>query len=245
MSYLDAAINKILAMVDKKVKEIEAFRAIVVSTSGGKVQIAKLESTASPGSEMYARVAGFSVAPNDEVLVIPVGSARKYVIVGKLQRTSPTGYTLDSDFIGQNLDVLDIDAEDITADSIDVDLATVDVTNSRSYRTSGGTPSISAGAAAGSTATASIVSGNDSSGVLQVVPSGTGIAAGAIFTLTFNQNRSNSNYAVILAPGSAAARTLGLHLGASSRSTTATTVTTATALTSGQTYQWHYWIVGG
>ena len=241
MSSLDSLINKLLGTIGNKIAEIEAFRAIVVSTSNGKVQIAKIEAGGTPHNELYARVLGFSVAPGDEVLVMPVGSARKYVIVGKLQRSTPTGLSVDAPFTtidinGGTIDTVTI--TDATINNPDIDGADIS-----SLRTVGTSPTITKLTAGGSTGTVSIPGGNDIAGICQITPSGTGIAAGAVFTINFATAKANGNYAVLLTPGSSAARTYGNHLGASSRSSTKVEISVATALTSGSNYQWHYLII--
>lgn len=104
------------------------------------------------------------------------------------------------------------------------------------------TPTYTLLAAAGATATAAIT-GNDDTMQVQIVPSGAGIAAGSVITITFGAARASSNYAVLVSPNSSAARTLGGVVGGTSRGTGGFDLATATALTSGSTYQWSVRVV--
>lgn len=83
---LDALLARLDALVAKRVAQVEPFRAVVKSvTGGGLVTIRRVESAADDAEE-YARVAGFTLAVNDEVVCILV--AGKPVVVGRLQRTA-------------------------------------------------------------------------------------------------------------------------------------------------------------
>lgn len=106
------------------------------------------------------------------------------------------------------------------------------------------TNTIAAGAAAGNTATVALT-GDDYDGTIEVVPGGAGIAAGVICTVTFGVQRPTTEYTWIMSPASAAARTLGMVVGRSTRNQGSVVISTAVALTAGQTYQWDYHSVQG
>jgi hypothetical protein len=82
--------------------------------------------------------------------------------------------------------------------------------------------------------------GNDTEGVIQLTPGGTGITTGTQLTVTFAAARSTGNYAVLLTPMSSAARTAGWNVGPASRTTTGWALTSGVALSSGSVYQWSY-----
>lgn len=107
-------------------------------------------------------------------------------------------------------------------------------------RSASATPTFTALTAAGSTAVATSSAGDDTSGAIQLVPSGAGITTGAILDITWAVAKPSSSYSCQLTPGSTAARTLGMFLGTNARSTTVWQIATNVALTSGSTYVWHY-----
>lgn len=98
-------------------------------------------------------------------------------------------------------------------------------------------PTIAANANAGTTGAATI-SGRDDAMQIQVIPGGTGIAAGVQCTVTFAAPMATSSYLVLVTPNSSAARTLGGVVGPISRGTTSFDFDSNAALTSGSTYQW-------
>lgn len=102
-------------------------------------------------------------------------------------------------------------------------------------------PSQAVQAAAGTTATGSIT-GTDICGQIQVIPGGTGIAAGTIIRITLGSAMPSANYVVMITPASNAARSLAGVVGVTNRNTGTFDLDTRTALTSGQTYQWHYFV---
>lgn len=110
--------------------------------------------------------------------------------------------------------------------------------------TSGTAPTVTALAAAGSTAAVTGIAGNGICGTFTLTPGGAGITTGAVVTITFATARPDTSYAVFLTPMSSAARTLGLVIGGTNRTTTAVDLATQTALTSGSAYSWAYFISG-
>lgn len=107
-------------------------------------------------------------------------------------------------------------------------------------RSAAATPTFTALTAAGSTAVTTSSAGDDTSGAIQLVPSGAGITTGAILDITWSVAKPSASYSCQLTPGSGAARTLGIVLGTNARSTTVWQIATSVALTSGSTYVWHY-----
>jgi hypothetical protein len=108
----------------------------------------------------------------------------------------------------------------------------------------GPTPTVVPLTAAGSTATANIEAGHDNNFTVRVLPSGTGITTGNIFTVTFAVPRGTSNYSVHVSPGSSDARVLGGVVGRAARTGDTLTVATAAALTTGGSYHWDIAIGG-
>lgn len=188
------------------------------AASAGLTTIKRIEAASADG-EAYARIAGFQINDQDEVMFLEIAGGGALVL-GKLQRAAPTLYQTDA--------ALAVGG---------------DLTLTRHLLTSTTVPSVAADAAAGTTATAAI-SGTDVAMQVQIVPGGTGIATGAIFTVTFGANMPSSNYDVFVAPNSSAARTLGIVLGVTSRGAGGFDVSTSVALTSGSTYQWGLHVVG-
>lgn len=93
---------------------------------------------------------------------------------------------------------------------------------------------------AGTTGSTSGSVGNDSVGMIQLVPGGTGIASGAQVIVTFDEALPDTNYRVAIQPASSAARTAGAGVGPTGRTTGGWTLTAGSALTSGSTYLWFY-----
>lgn len=108
--------------------------------------------------------------------------------------------------------------------------------------TTGTAPTIAVGSGAGSTGTAVLISGNDLVGQIRIVPGGTGIIAGTMFTFTFAAPKSSSNYVVMLTPASAAARNRP-DVGPTARTPTSWSFVSETAFTTGLTYQYQYNII--
>lgn len=101
-------------------------------------------------------------------------------------------------------------------------------------------PTIVKNANLGTTGTASILSGNDSDFVVEMVPGGSSIAAGDQAAVTFSVERPDSGYTVQITPLSTQAAALAAPvLRATSRGGSGFTLARATtAFTSGQTLQW-------
>ena len=110
--------------------------------------------------------------------------------------------------------------------------------------TSGTAPTITALAAAGSTAAVTGIAGNGICGVFTLTPGGAGITTGGVVQITFAVARPDTSYALFLTPLSSAARTLGGVIGPTNRTTTTVDLATQTALTSGSAYTWGWFIVG-
>jgi hypothetical protein len=95
---------------------------------------------------------------------------------------------------------------------------------------------------AGTTAAVSASWGNDTAGIIELVPGGAGIAAGSLVQVTFAVDHNDAMYIVQITPLSTAAVTLG-GVSPTSRSATGWNLRTAGAPTSGSTYQWQYFVV--
>lgn len=84
MSYLDNALQRIGQMLDDRLRARDPFRAIVTGVSDGMVTIRRLEATTGE-TELRARLPGWNLAADDEVLCLPVSG--KPVILGPIQRS--------------------------------------------------------------------------------------------------------------------------------------------------------------
>jgi len=110
-----------------------------------------------------------------------------------------------------------------------------------------GTPSTSsaAGAAIGSTGTATLASGStDESGQVTVTPGGSGITTGACAAITFGKNKRNCFPTITPANAAAAAIMQTDGIIPASTSATGFSISCGTALTSGTAYQFNYLCVG-
>lgn len=89
MALLDAAIQAIYRYVDTRVESVRPFRAIVIGQANGMVQIRRIGDPGGGETALRARVAGFDLETNDEVLCSRVTDGIP-VVVGKLQRSVPS-----------------------------------------------------------------------------------------------------------------------------------------------------------
>lgn len=91
-SLIDLAIKKLYQYVDQRVEDVRPFRAIVTGQSSGMVQIRRLHSSTAE-TALRARVAGFDLTTNDEVLCVPMADGIP-IVVGKVQRSTPTSHAV-------------------------------------------------------------------------------------------------------------------------------------------------------
>lgn len=84
MSNLNTFMQRLSQMVDDRLRARDPFRAIVTGVSGGMVTIRRLEA-ASGETELRARLPGWKLSTDDEVLCLPVNG--KPVILGPIQRS--------------------------------------------------------------------------------------------------------------------------------------------------------------
>ena len=84
---LDALTARIDNLIEKRAAKLEPFRATVKAVGTGLVTIRRPEASADDDEE-YARVAGFTLQVNDEVLCLPTSG--KPVVIGRLQRAAIT-----------------------------------------------------------------------------------------------------------------------------------------------------------
>jgi hypothetical protein len=110
------------------------------------------------------------------------------------------------------------------------------------------TPTIAAGAGAGTSPTVSI-SGTDTNGVITVTAGASPATGATIVTVTFSAARAAAPKTVLLTPAEANAAALTgttqVFAGAAGISTTAFTVTSGSAaLTATTTYKWNYLVLG-
>ena len=185
---LDAALNKLDAVIARRLEHVGCFRAIVTAIDGGLISLRRVGATTAD-SQKYPSLARLRLVVDDEVLVAQINGAP--VVVDRINRSAAA------------------------------------------------TPSLTLGAAAGSTAPG-LITGSDRSGVLQITPGGTGITTGSLATITFARTLGAANIAFVMTPASSAARTLGMVLGTSTKTTTTILISTSVALTSGSNYQWNY-----
>lgn len=91
---LDSALKRVFAYVDTSVGDVRAFRAIVTGQSNGMVQIRRIHASTAE-TALRARVVGFDLQNGDEVLCLPMADGLP-VVVGLLQRATPSSYTLST-----------------------------------------------------------------------------------------------------------------------------------------------------
>lgn len=93
----------ILSLVRKEItNDITPYRAIVTGQSGGMVQFRPIEA-ATAATQLYARIAGFSLTIGDEIMVI---GRKNPIVLGRIQRTAPASFALDASFDGQTSQVV-------------------------------------------------------------------------------------------------------------------------------------------
>lgn len=123
MNLLDAAIKQIYKYVDARIDDARPFRAIVTGQSGGMVQIRRLYAT-SGETALRARVVGFDLATNDEVLCVPMADGLP-LVVGKIQRASAVSQGLSAGLTSLNTPY----TEDVTISNSAVTASTTDTAN--------------------------------------------------------------------------------------------------------------------
>lgn len=185
---LDAALNKLDAVIARRLERVACFRAVVTAVDGGLISLRRVGATTAD-SQTYPSLARLRLVVDDEVLVARLNGAP--VVIDRINRSAAA------------------------------------------------TPSLALGAAAGATATG-LITGSDRSGLLQITPSGAGIAAGSLATITFARALGSANLAFVMTPASSAARSLGMVLGTSTKTATSVLIATSVALTAGSNYQWNY-----
>lgn len=109
-------------------------------------------------------------------------------------------------------------------------------------RSAAASPTFTAQAAAGSTATTTGAEGTDTAGTIRVNPSGAGITTGTIVRVTFAVPRPSDNYVVIFSNASADTRALDLPQSIGGKTVDRFDLATNTALTTGGDYRWDYFV---
>ncbi len=106
------------------------------------------------------------------------------------------------------------------------------------------TPTFAAQAAAGSTAATTGSAGDDTSGTIILLPSGTGITTGTILRITFAVARPSATFSISLTNASADARAMSLSavVSVGAKTTAKFDIATASALTTGLDYRLDYHI---
>lgn len=104
-SLIDIAIKKLYGYVDQRVEDVRPFRAIVIGQSSGMVQIRRIHSTTGE-TALRARVVGFDLATNDEVLCVPMADGIP-VVIGKVQRSTAASLGLSAGLKSLNTPYLD------------------------------------------------------------------------------------------------------------------------------------------
>lgn len=107
----------------------------------------------------------------------------------------------------------------------------------------GSLPTLTVGAAIGSTGTATFDYGNDTRGCIKFTPGGTGITSGVVFQLNFNVARANAFYTVLFSAADSDAAGLSLWSNQAGQSNTTFSVRSNTVVVSGTEYRLNYWIV--
>lgn len=97
MAIIDNVMERLERLVDRKIEAVAPFRAIVTGVSGGMVTIKRLGVTTGE-TELRARVVGFDLDADDEVLCVLVNG--KPVVVGEIQRNPLEQLTIGGDTVG-------------------------------------------------------------------------------------------------------------------------------------------------
>jgi hypothetical protein len=108
--------------------------------------------------------------------------------------------------------------------------------------TLGSAPSITANASAGTGRTASIVRGNDTSGLIRL-NTGTSAGPGLQFTVTFNVARPTANYQVLLQAADVDAAALQFYVNESTSTTGGFGVHFITDPPDSTSFDFYYWII--
>jgi hypothetical protein len=227
-----------MALADDRSK---AFQAIAegVADASGLITIQRIESL-NPDLEHYGRLRGFATADQDYVLCLETRGGGT-VVLGTLQNTAPSGYSLDAGL------TISTGNETITTGNLTVTAGTLAVGSSSTLsgflRYGGaGAASVAALSGAGTTGATSSVAGGAFMGDFNLIPGGTGIAAGALIQVNFGTTLADANYAAILVPRNANASGVPWYLG--TRATTSVAFNSNSALTTGQTYAFSFYVIG-
>jgi hypothetical protein len=92
MSHLNTIMQRLTEMIEDRLRTRDPFRAIVTGIDGGMVTIRRLEA-ATGETELRARIPGWHLAADDEVLCLPVNG--KPVILGPIQRSTTVTQSLE------------------------------------------------------------------------------------------------------------------------------------------------------
>lgn len=84
MTHLNTIMQRLTEMIEDRFRTRDPFRAIVTGIDGGMVTIRRLEA-ATGETELRARIPGWHLSADDEVLCLPVNG--KPVILGPIQRS--------------------------------------------------------------------------------------------------------------------------------------------------------------
>ncbi|MEH3055499.1 MAG: glycosyl hydrolase family 28-related protein [Patulibacter minatonensis] len=106
-----------------------------------------------------------------------------------------------------------------------------------------GSPTVAAGAAAGTSPPSPAVTGNDGRGQL-FSGTGTSPATGVLATMTFNKPYRDAAPTVVLTPGNAATAALQAYVSTTTTGFSINLAAAAAASQSGSTYQWFYSVIG-
>jgi hypothetical protein len=140
--------------IDRAVARIKPYRALVHSTSNGKVKIQPLESL-TPLDESFAQLAGFKLEADDEIAVLELNN--QPFVLGKIQRSTPTleRFAHAIDIVFEDDAAFQVqDASGDTTLRVDTDTPQVAVLNGASLggftgESSSGTPTFSLNASTG------------------------------------------------------------------------------------------------
>ncbi len=216
--------------------------------------------------EEYTRIKGFRIDPPRPVLMVPVGDT--YIVLGEIQSGPPTPFVIEGDNLGFNTGLfintgfgspegvvyaeggsIYLNAFGATQPVLWVKKSPISVATGwvpaggDRLTTSGSAPAFTALTALGTTGSTAGSMGNDTSGQIQVMPGGTGIASGSFITITFATARPDANYDVWFSYQSTAARAIAGNIGIVSRFTTGFSIQSPIALNTGGTYFFGYLVV--
>lgn len=238
---VEAIDSRILTLL----ADTRPYRAVVTEVAAsGMVKLRRAEA-ATASTELYARVAGFVVAVDDEVLCLDV--AGRPIVVGIWQYAAIAAYGLDADLdLGGDVTALTGSLAtfgNLTAlDNVTLGDSDGEVILTRGHnRHKGAAPSIAVGVALGSGGSVgATITGTDEIGTIELVAGTSSLTTGVMATITFAATRGGTSYVVVLDKRNSTAGIDAVQRFTIRDSNSAWTIRCNVAPSSGATYSYAY-----